>query len=232
MNTNLAHWTTRPRPARKPMEGRFVRLEPLDSALHGDALHAASSVEDAETRFRWLPEMPPASRADFQPWLDTAEASPDPMFFAVIDKANGKVAGRQTLMRIDTANGVIETGNIYWGPGISRTPAATEALYLFARHVFDDLGYRRFEWKCNNANAPSKRAAERFGFRFEGIFHQHMIVKGENRDTAWYAMLDGDWPVAGRALEQWLGPENFDADGQQKERLEAIRERIGGDRKR
>lgn len=232
MTTNLADWTPRPRPERKPLEGRFVRLEPLDAARHGDALFAASSVEDAQTRFRWLPEMPPVSRGDFQPWLDKAAASEDPMFFAVIDQASGAVAGRQTLMRIDTANGVIETGHIYWGPGIARTPAATEALYLFARHVFDDLGYRRFEWKCNNANAPSKRAAERFGFSFEGVFRQHMIVKGENRDTAWYAMLDGDWPVAGRALEQWLAPENFDPDGRQKMRLEAIREHVVGETKR
>jgi RimJ/RimL family protein N-acetyltransferase len=145
------------------------------------------------------------------------------MHFAVIDRNSGKVGGRQTFMRIDQKNGVIEIGNIYWGPSISRTPATTEALYLFARHAFDDLGYRRFEWKCNNTNAASKRAAERFGFAFEGLFRQHMIVKGKNRDTAWFSMLDGEWPRNRKAFEGWLDPANFDREGRQIRRLEEIR---------
>jgi len=205
-----------------------VRLEPLDAVRHGDGLYAVSSVADADQRFRWLGDYPPESRKAFQPWLDKAAAGDDPLFFVVIDRATGKIGGRQAFLRIDAANGVAEIGNIYWGPPVARTRLATEAFYLFARHIFDELGYRRFEWKCNAANAGSKRAAERFGFRFEGIFRQHMVVKGENRDTAWYAMLDGDWPVAGKALEQWLEPGNFDAGGRQKERLEAIRERVNG----
>ncbi|MVA95748.1 GNAT family N-acetyltransferase [Nitratireductor sp. CAU 1489] len=226
MGEELANWTGRPRPQHTAMEGRFVRLEPLDPARHGDGLYEASSVADAPERFRWLPEVPPASRADFQPWLDKAAASADPLFFAVIDRRSGAVCGRQTLMRIDAANGVIEIGNIYWGPAIARTPAATEALYLFAAHAFDALGYRRFEWKCNDRNAPSKRAAERFGFSFEGVFRQHMVVKGENRDTAWYAMIDSDWPVLKRAFEAWLDPANFDGEGRQLRRLEACRDAI------
>ena len=224
---DLSNWQKRPRPERKTMEGRYVRLEPLDAARHGDGLFEASSISDADGRFAWLPEYPPQSRAAFQPWLEKAEASEDPLFFAVIDKASGKVAGRQTLMRIDPANGVIEIGNIYWGPLISRKPAATEAQFLFMRYAFDDLGYRRYEWKCNNNNAPSKRAAERFGFKFEGIFRQHIVVKGENRDTAWYSVIDKEWPALRKAYEAWLDPANFDAQGAQKKRLEDFRADFG-----
>ncbi len=227
MSDDLSNWQKRPRPERKTMEGRYVRLEPLDAARHGDGLFEASSISDADGRFAWLPEYPPQSRAAFQPWLEKAEASEDPLFFAVIDKASGKVAGRQTLMRIDAANGVIEISNIYWGPLISRKPAATEAQFLFMRYAFDDLGYRRYEWKCNNNNAPSKRAAERFGFKFEGIFRQHIVVKVENRDTAWYSVIDKEWPALRKAYEAWLDPANFDAQGAQKKRLEDFRAEFG-----
>nr|WP_315925401.1 GNAT family protein [Mesorhizobium sp. SP-1A] len=227
MSRDLSNWQARPRPERKAMEGRYVRLEPLDVARHGDGLFAASSVADADGRFRWLPELPPQTREAFQPWLEKAAASPDPLFFAVIDKASGKVAGRQTLMRIDAANGVIEIGNIYWGQLVSRKPAATEAQFLFAQYIFDELGYRRYEWKCNNNNVPSKRAAERFGFKFEGIFRQHLVVKGENRDTAWYSIIDAEWPALKQAYEAWLDPANFDAQGQQKKKLEEFRAETG-----
>lgn len=223
MADDLSDWQPRPRPARKVLEGRTVRLEPLEAARHGDELFAASAVADAGSRFAWLPELPPQDRAAFQPWLEKAEASPDPLFFAVIDKASGKVAGRQTLMRIDANNGVAEIGNIYWGPLVSRKPAATEAQFLFASYVFDELGYRRYEWKCNNANEPSKRAAERFGFTFEGLFRQHMVVKGANRDTAWYSIIDKEWPALKSAYISWLDPSNFDSDGQQIRRLEEFR---------
>jgi len=225
--TDLSSWTARPRPARAPLEGRYVRLEPLSAAAHGDGLYTASSVADIGTRFSWLPDAPPESRAAFQPWLDRAEASQDPLFFAVIDKASGKVAGRQTLMRIDPANGAIEIGNIYWGPLVAQKPAATEAQFLFTQYVFDTLGYRRYEWKCNNRNTPSKRAALRFGFTFEGVFRQHMVVKGQNRDTAWYSIIDKDWPALKQAYEAWLDPANFDADGRQKRRLEEFRTASG-----
>lgn len=227
MAGNLENWQPRPRPERKVMEGRYVKLEPLDAEKHGDGLYAASSVADADARFAWLPDHAPQSRAAFQPWLEKAAASPDPLFFAVIDKQSGKVAGRQTLMRIDAANGVIEIGNIYWGPLVSRKPAATEAQYLFAAYAFDELGYRRYEWKCNNANAPSKRAAERFGFKFEGIFRQHLVVKGENRDTAWYSIIDKEWPALKQAYQAWLDPANFDTEGRQKNRLEELRAEFG-----
>ena len=221
--TDLSSWTSRPRPRRQAMEGRFVRLEPLDPAAHGDGLFQVSTVPDAAERFRYLFDVPPESRTAFQPWLEKAAASEDPLFFTVIDRESGEVAGRQTLMRIDPAFGVAEIGNIYWGPPIARRPAATEALYLFARHIFDGLGYRRFEWKCNDANAPSKRAALRFGFAFEGVFRQHMVVKGENRDTVWFSIIDKEWPVVKAAFEHWLAPGNFDRSGEQRRRLEDIR---------
>ena len=222
---DLSGWTARERPARAPIEGRFVRLEPLDAAHHGDGLFAASTTPDAQDRFRWLFEAPPQERAAFQAWLERTAASEDPLHFAVIDKASGRVGGRQSLMRVDTVHGVVEIGSILWNEPVARRPAATEALYLFARYAFDTLGYRRFEWKCNNLNTPSKYAALRFGFTFEGVFRQHMVVKGTNRDTAWFAMVDKDWPVIRGALEAWLAPENFDAEGRQKRRLQDIRTR-------
>jgi RimJ/RimL family protein N-acetyltransferase len=220
-----ANWTPRQRPERRVLEGRRVWLEPLDPARHGADLFAASTVEDAQERFRWLAEYPPRSRAEFDGWMDRAAASEDPLHFAVVDRHKGRAVGRQTLMRIDAVNGVIETGNIYWGPELSRSAAATEALFLFASYIFDELGYRRFEWKCNDRNEPSKKAALRFGFRFEGVFRQHMIVKGENRDTAWFAMIDREWPDLRAAFEHWLAPANFDSEGRQRERLEALRQR-------
>ncbi len=221
--SDLSGWTPRPIPKRIIHDGRFARLEPLVAANHGDQLHSAATLSDADDRFRYLPEVTPPTRLEFQTWLDAAETSTDPLYFAVIDKRTNTVEGRQTLMRIDPANGVIETGHIFWGGRISRTPVTTEAFYLFARHVFDDLGYRRFEWKCNNANLPSKRAAERFGMTAEGVFRQAMVVKGENRDTAWYSMLDKEWPAMRRAFERWLDPSNFDSQGQQLNRLQELK---------
>lgn len=210
--TDLTDWVPRPRPKRVTLEGQYVRLEPLVSA-HADTLFMAASAPRVEDRFRWLSEEPP-SRIEFDAWLEEASASIDPMFFAVIDKASGRAEGRQALMRIDTSNGVVEIGNIMWGAALQRTRMATEALYLFADRVFD-LGYRRFEWKCNDLNDPSKRAAKRFGFRPEGVFRQHMVVKNANRDTAWFAMTAGDWQRMKPIYEDWLAPENFNDQGQQ-----------------
>jgi RimJ/RimL family protein N-acetyltransferase len=220
---DLKNWTARPRPERKVLEGRYVRLEPLSAAWHGDGLFEAATIANADERFRWLGEYPPENRAALQPWLEKAEASEDPLYFTVIDKASGKVAGRQTFLRIDTANGAIEIGHIHWGPLMQRKPAATEAHFLFMRYIFDELGYRRWEWKCNNRNEPSKRAALRFGFKPEGVFRQAMVIKGENRDTAWYSIIDKEWPALKLAYEAWLDPANFDASGQQKKRLEEFR---------
>jgi RimJ/RimL family protein N-acetyltransferase len=222
---DLAEWTPRNRPPRQVVSGRYVRLEPLDPARHGDDLYAACSGQQAETLFRYLFEAPPSDRASFEPWLAKASSSEDPLFFAVVDQVTGRAMGRLTFMRIDQAHGVIETGSILFGPELARTRGATEAIYLQARHAFDDLGYRRFEWKCNDRNEPSKRAALRLGFSFEGVFRQHMVVKGENRDTAWYSMLNREWPARRRAFERWLAPDNFDGNGQQRASLKACYER-------
>jgi RimJ/RimL family protein N-acetyltransferase len=223
MTTDLLNWSGRAPPARHAFNGKYVQLEPLVSSIHGEGLFEASSVSDATDRFRWLPDKAPQTRPEFQPWLEKAAESVDPLYFAIIDKVTGKVAGRQSLMAIDVANGSIEIGHIYWGPLISRRPAATEAFFLLADYAFSDLGYRRFQWRCNNWNEPSKRAAQRFGFKLEGVFRQHMVIKGENRDTAWFSILDSEWPLLREAFKLWLAPNNFDTDGQQVRRFEQIR---------
>ena len=205
-------------PQRVVLEGRYVRLEPLQSH-HAAGLYAATSGEGEADRYRWLFDSPPGSEAALTARLAEAATSEDPLHFAVVNLTTGLAAGRQALMRMVPKDGVIEIGAVQWGRGVARTPLATEALYLFARYAFETLGNRRFEWKCNNANLPSKRAAERFGFTFEGVFRQHMIIKGESRDTAWFSMLDGEWPSRKAGLEAWLDPANFDADGVQKTKL-------------
>jgi RimJ/RimL family protein N-acetyltransferase len=225
---DLRNWSPRPRPLRRVLHGRYVRLEPLDAQRHGDGLFDASSGNDADSRFRWLFEYKPTSRADLQPWLDKAATSEDPLFFAVIEQGSGRVVGRQSLMRIDPGCGVIEIGHIYWSALMARKPAATEAQYLFQHYAFAVLGYRRYEWKCHNLNEPSKRAALRFGFQFEGVFRQHLVFKGGNRDTAWFSIIDKEWPALSRAYEAWLDPANFDAAGRQKRRLEDYRKEFAG----
>jgi RimJ/RimL family protein N-acetyltransferase len=206
------------------MEGRFVRLEPLSAARHATSLHAVSHA-DARARELWtyLFQGPFADEADYRASIERAEQSTDPLFFAVVDLADGRAKGQASLMRITPEMGVIEVGNIWYAPELQRTPASTEAMLLLFAYVFDELGYRRLEWKCNALNAASRRAALRLGFTFEGIFRQHMVVKGRSRDTAWYAMLDGEWPARKAAMRAWLAPENFDAEGRQKRRLEEIR---------
>ena len=203
------------RPQRIALEGRYTRLEPIGPE-HAADLWAASSDPGAAERFRYLFSHAPASLVEQQERITRSVAEDDPLAFAVVDRATGRAGGQQSLMRIVPEHGVIEIGAIYWGPGVARTRLATEALYLFAKHSFEDLGYRRFEWKCNNANEPSKRAAERFGFTFEGIFRQHMITKGENRDTAWFSMLNGEWPTRKAGFLRWLDEANFDAEGNQR----------------
>ena len=209
----------RPHPTPVVLEGRYTRLEPL-SLAHAGGLYKASSEAQ---RFDYLPDPPPRDVAEVTAWIEKAMQNSDYLFSAVIDRKSGEATGRQALMRIDPAHGVIEIGNILWGPAISRTRISTEAFFLAARHVFDELGYRRFEWKCDNANDASKIAAERFGFTFEGVFRQHMVRKGVNRDTAWYSILDSEWPQRKAAFEAWLAPSNFDNDGRQKKSLAAFR---------
>lgn len=200
------------------MDGSFVRLEPLDAERHARTLFEAAKAPGAEDRFRYLGEEVPSDFEELHRWASRAAASSDPMFYAVIDKKTNRAEGRQAFLRIDAGHGVVEIGHILWGPAMARTRVATEALFLFGDYVFG-RGYRRFEWKCNDLNLPSKRAAERFGFQFEGLFRQHMVVKGRNRDTAWFSILDGDWPRLRVGYERWLRPENFDSSGQQRTKL-------------
>lgn len=214
--TDLSHWTARPRPDGRTLEGRFVRLEKLDPARHADDLARELTGPRAAPLYDWLPDPPPQDEDEVRAWARKAADSTDPFFYAVIDKASGRAVGRMSFLRIDPANGVIEVGHVLYGPSLQRTPAATEAQVLFMRHVFDDLGYRRYEWKCNALNAPSRRAALRFGFSFEGVFRQHMIVKGRNRDTAWFAMIDAEWPMLKRAFETWLDGVNAGPGGGQR----------------
>ncbi|WP_127755101.1 MULTISPECIES: GNAT family protein [unclassified Devosia] len=208
-------------PERRVLEGRLVRLEPLESR-HAPDLLAASQGSDMDERYRWLGEYPPRSVGELESWIAAVNAGAD-RFVAVVDQRTGRALGRQAWMRIFPEHASIEIGGVYWGPDMARTPLATEALYLFSRHAFDDLGYRRFEWKCNNRNEPSKAAAQRFGFTYEGLFRQDRIVKGESRDTAWFSIIDSEWPVLRAEFERWLSPDNFAPDGRQKTQLNARR---------
>jgi len=211
-----------PRPTPVVLEGRTCRLRPLDPARDAAGLYALSHGHEAEALWAYLFTGPYASRADFDPFLKgMADVRNEQLFWAITD-GDDRALGWLSLMRMEPAHRVIEVGSILYTPPLQRSIAATEAQYLLARHVFDTLGYRRYEWKCNNLNAPSKRAAIRFGFRYEGLFRQHMIVKGRNRDTAWYSMLDAEWPVRRAAYETWLHPGNFDAHGRQKQSLSAL----------
>jgi RimJ/RimL family protein N-acetyltransferase len=211
----------RPRPERVTLEGRYVRLEPLDPNRHGADLYAATFAPGREARLRYVPPVP-ADPAAYRAWLETTAAAHDPLAFAVVDRMDGRCGGRQTLMRIVPEHGVIEIGHILWGPAIARSRAATEAFYLMARYAFDGLGYRRLEWKCDAENLPSRAAAARFGFVYEGTFLQHMVMRGRNRDTAWHAITDVGWPQRRRALEAWLAPQNFDPEGRQRAPLARV----------
>ncbi|WP_137150358.1 GNAT family protein [Devosia sp. FKR38] len=199
------------------LQGRFVRLEPM-APQHAKGFFDVSTMPGGPERYRWLFSNAPETLAELEARI-AGMTWGENRYVAVVDQKTGKAVGQQGWMRIRPEHGSIEIGGVYWGLPMARTPLATEALYLFARHAFDDLGYRRFEWKCNDRNEPSKAAATRFGFSFEGIFRQDMILKGESRDTAWFSMLDSEWPALRAEYERWLSPDNFDANGQQKSRL-------------
>ena len=211
------------RPARLVLAGRFVRLEPLDLDRHGAALWQETHGIGEAARWQYLFEEPHPDEASFLEFLARKAVSEDPLYYAIVDQPSGRAVGFETLMRIDQAHRCIEVGNILYGKSLQRTAGATEAQYLLMRYVFDDLDYRRFEWKCNALNEPSRRAALRFGFTFEGIFRKHMIIRGRSRDTAWYSMLDDEWPAMKAAFELWLAPANFDAAGVQRQSLTALR---------
>lgn len=202
------------------LRGRLVSVVPL-ALEHGDALWEATRGEENSGLWTYLFDGPFPDRASFDAGLVQKIASVDPLFFALIDAKTNLAAGHAAYMRIEPRHRCIEVGSILFAPSFQRTVAATEAMYLMARHVFEDLRYRRYEWKCNALNAPSMRAAVRLGFTFEGVFRQHMIVKGRNRDTAWFAMVDHEWPARKAVFERWLDSSNFDADGRQRTSLSA-----------
>ena len=223
IGVEMAGWTIRPRPSRAPMEGRHCRVEPLDADRHAAQLFDAWN-ETADGR-DWTYKFaePPADLASCRAFVEKESASLDPLHFAIVDAATGAAIGSAALMRIDPVHGVIEVGGIAYSQRLKRTRAGTEAMYLFMRRVFDELGYRRYEWKCDDLNAPSRAAALRYGFAYEGTFRQAIVYKGRNRDTAWFSMLDSEWPRVRAALEEWLADDNFDSAGRQRRALAMIR---------
>jgi RimJ/RimL family protein N-acetyltransferase len=217
---NPLHWKPVPAPVATTLRGRTVTLEPLNAERHTAALWQA--VQGHDELWAWLADGPYSAESELHQALAQKEAGPAAFFFAIVPSVTAKAAGYASYMRIDPAHGVVEVGNILLSPALQRTTAATEAMYRMARHVFEDLGYRRYEWKCNALNEPSRRAALRYGFTFEGIFRQHMVIKGHNRDTAWFSMLDSEWPARKASFESWLNPANFDSAGHQRRSLTEV----------
>ena len=216
-------WSPVERPSAERLVGRYCTLEHLDPDRHADDLHAAYAAATDDRDWTYLPYGPFPTPESYRHWATVAAQSPDPRHYAVVDQATGRAVGTLSLMRHDPANGVIEVGNVVFSRSLQRSPVSTEAQFLAMRYVFDDLGYRRYEWKCDDLNAPSRRAAERLGFRYEGTFRQAVVYKGRNRDTAWYALIDQDWPAVRDAFERWLDPANFDAAGNQLHPLQTGR---------
>jgi RimJ/RimL family protein N-acetyltransferase len=215
-------WTPRARPPRTPIDGRFCRVEILDAGRHAADLFAANALDRDGRNWTYLAYGPFERLEDYRAWVESVAAADDPLFHAIIDLGTGKAVGVASLMRVDTANGVIETGHLNYSPLLQRKPAATEAMFLLMRRVFDELGYRRYEWKCDSLNAPSRAAAERLGFRYEGLFRQATIYKGRNRDTAWFSIIDREWPALRAAYAAWLDPSNFDGQGKQRRSLSQL----------
>jgi RimJ/RimL family protein N-acetyltransferase len=223
-------WTPRPPPPRTAMTGRTCRVEPLDPERHVPDLFAANQAAETAADWTYMAYGPFDTLEDYCAWMERDCTGDDPLFHAVVDAASGRAVGVASYLRITPAVGVIEVGHIHYAPALQRTPAATEAMVLMMARVFDELGYRRYEWKCDALNARSRRAAARLGFRFEGVFRQATLYKGRNRDTAWFAVIDRDWPALKQAFERWLDPANFDADGRQRESLSALTAAAGPSR--
>jgi RimJ/RimL family protein N-acetyltransferase len=221
----LPNWQAPELPSADPMHGRFCRLERLDASRHAASLFAANATDTDERRWTYLPYGPFATLAAYTAWLDEMSRRTDPFLYAIIDSATDRAVGLAGYLRIDPANGSIEVGHLNYSPLLQRTPAATEAMYLMMTRAFA-LGYRRYEWKCHSLNAPSRAAALRLGFTFEGIFRQAAVVKGRSRDTAWHSIIDGEWPALKQAFEHWLAPANFDEQGAQRIRLADLMAKI------
>ncbi|MCJ2053673.1 GNAT family N-acetyltransferase [Methylobacterium sp. J-070] len=223
----LPDWSPRPFPPRTPMTGRTCRVVPLDAAAHAAGLFAAYSGAPDRRGWTYLPDEMPESEADFRTRLEARAASADPLFHTILDAGSGEPLGLASYLRIDPNNGVIEVGHLHFGPKLQRAAAATEAMALMMSRAFDELGYRRYEWKCDSLNAPSRAAALRLGFTFEGIFRNAVVVKGRSRDTAWFSVTDAEWPLLRAGFAAWLDPVNFDADGRQRRGLAELRAGAG-----
>ncbi len=218
----LPQWKAPPFPPHVSLHGRYCRLEPLNCARHARDIYEAQSADVGGARWTYLFTGPYNDLADYEKWCQAAQESLDPQYYAVVDAASGRAVGSCAYMRIEPKHGVIEIGSIYFSPHLARTRAATETMYLLMANVFD-LGYRRYEWKCDSCNLPSRAAATRFGFTYEGLFRQAIVNKGRNRDTAWFAIIDGDWHGGLEdAYLRWLDPGNFDAHGAQRLKLSAL----------
>ncbi|NUA31302.1 GNAT family N-acetyltransferase [Cupriavidus basilensis] len=215
----LPEWTARKSPERVTLIGRLCKLEPLDAAKHSLDLYTAYVVATDERDWTYMTMGPFRNAEEYRSYVETAAGGSDPMHFAVIDLVTQRAVGTLALMRIDVQNGVIEVGSVMFSPLLKRTPLSTEAQYLLMRYVFEDLEYRRYEWKCDSYNEPSRRAATRLGFQFEGAFRQAVVYKGRSRDTAWFSIIDGEWPARRSAFERWLDPGNFDQEGKQVKSL-------------
>ncbi|MHB8254743.1 MAG: GNAT family N-acetyltransferase [Acidiferrobacter sp.] len=222
LGARVEGWRPPPRPDGRPLVGRFCSVERLDVRRHGADLYRANQIDHEGRMWTYLPHGPFADYAEYEAWLKVSEASADPFFYAIVAKSSGKAVGLAAYLRLFPEAGSIEVGALVFSPLLQRTPAATEAMALMMGHAFA-LGYRRYEWKCDVLNTPSRQAALRLGFRYEGTFRQAAVVKGRNRDTAWYAITDGEWPAVQAALAAWLAPRNFSSDGQQKQRLAELR---------
>lgn len=219
----LPDWQPRPHPQRETLDGRLCRLEPL-SLRHAEALFAAYQLAEDTRAWTWLLREPDVTPESYAAWVESVLTLQDPIHFAVIDKQTGQPVGTLALMRIDSKNGVVEVGHVHFSPLLSRTPTSTEAQWLLMRYAFETLGYRRYEWKCNSLNEPSRRAALRMGFQYEGRFRQALVIKGHNRDTDWFSIIDSEWPTVNKAMQKWLAADNFDTDGKQLRSLESWRQ--------
>lgn len=219
----VEHWTRCAMPPHSDMIGNHVIVSPLDVARDARQLFDANNKADDGSRFTYLSIEPFGDFAAYKAWLDSMVAHNDPMLHTIIDAATNTAVGVAAFMRIDRNNGVIEVGNINYAPALSKTIGGTEAMYLMMKRAFDELGYRRYEWKCDDQNAPSRAAAARYGFTYEGTFRNHMVYKGRNRNTAWFSITIEEWPAIKAAFEAWLAAENFDASGNQRKRLEDFR---------
>jgi len=223
IGSSLNDWSAKSLPPRLPMQGRYCRVEPLDVERHAVALFQAFSNNNTAADWTYLPYGPFERLTDFQQWLEVDCVKDDPLFHAIIDGSTDTAAGLASYLRITPDVGVIEVGHIHFSTLLQKSPLATEAMFLMMRRVFDELGYRRYEWKCDALNKRSRRAAHRLGFTFEGVFRQATIYKKRNRDTAWFAIIDSEWPDLKAAFESWLSQDNFDAEGNQIRRLDELR---------